>query len=149
MEYNPTPHSHSAAKPSPKVPAWRIHLLRGLFLLNFISLAVDNWSAVLFPKEQLDTLTGVTVSFWAAFSLLNLWGIRFPLKFIPILILQLLYKAAWIMGTYLPAKRAGNLNEDLGAFLWVCIAGIALNLLILPWRFVYREYLQNLLKFRK
>ena len=149
MEYNPSLHSHSATQPSPKVPAWRMHLLRGLFLLNFISLALDNWSAVLFPEEQLDTLTGVTISFWAAFSLLNLWGIRFPLKFIPILILQLLYKAAWILGTYLPARRVSNLNEDLEAFLWVCIAGIALNLLILPWRFVYREYLQNLLKFQK
>lgn len=52
-----------------KVPNWRLHIMRGFFFLNFISLAFDNWSIILFPEEQMDTLTGVTISFWAAFSL--------------------------------------------------------------------------------
>ena len=130
------------------VPNWRLHVMRGLFFLNFISLAFDNWSTILFPEEQMDTLTGVAISFWAAFSLLNLFGIRFPLKFIPILLLQLLYKSAWIIGTYLPARNSGTLDEDLNSFFWICIAGIVLNLLIIPWKFVYAEYLKNLLKLR-
>jgi len=117
--------------------------MRSLFFLNFISLSYDNWSTILFPEEQMDTLTGVTISFWAAFSVLNLFGIRFPLKFIPILLLQLLYKSAWIIGTYLPAKNSGQLDEDLISFFWICVAGIILNLLVLPWRFVYHEYLKN------
>lgn len=131
-----------------RVPNWRLNVMRGLFFLNFISLAFDNWSTIFFPEEQMDTLTGVTISFWAAFSLLNLFGIRFPLKFIPILLLQLLYKSAWIIGTYLPARNSGTLDEDLNSFLWVCIAGIILNLLIIPWRFVYSEYLKNFLRLR-
>ncbi|WP_303319025.1 hypothetical protein Q4Q34_19300 [Flavivirga abyssicola] len=126
-----------------KPPKWRLHIMRGLFFLNVISLAFDNWSRILFPKEQMDTLTGVTISFWAAFSLLNILGVRFPLKLIPILLLQLLYKTAWIIGTYLPAKKNGLLNEDLESFLWVCIAGIVLNLLIIPWRYVYKYYLRG------
>jgi len=125
------------------VPNWRLHVMRSLFFLNFISLSYDNWSTILFPEEQMDTLTGVTISFWAAFSVLNLFGIRFPLKFIPILLLQLLYKSAWIIGTYLPAKNSGQLDEDLISFFWICVAGIILNLLVLPWRFVYHEYLKN------
>lgn len=92
------------------------------------------------------TLVGVTISFWAAFSLLNFFGIRFPLKFIPILLLQLLYKSAWIVGTYLPARNAGALNEDLDSFLWVCVAGITLNLLIIPWKYVFNEFLKNFFK---
>ncbi len=130
------------------VPRWRLHIMRGLFFLNFISLAFDNWSTILFPTGQMDTLTGVTISFWASFALLNLLGIRFPLKFIPILLLQLLYKSAWIVGTYLPARSAGALDEDLTGFFWVCIAGIALNLVIIPWGYVYRDYFKQFLKFR-
>ena len=126
-----------------KPPKWRLHIMRTLFFLNFISLAFDNWSIVLFPKEQLDTLTGVTISFWAAFSLLNLLGVRFPLKMIPILLLQLLYKTAWIIGTYLPAKKNRLLDDNLESFLWVCIAGIVLNLLIIPWSYVYKYYLKG------
>ena len=130
------------------VPQWRLHIMRGLFFLNFISLAFDNWSTILFPTDQMDTLTGVTISFWASFALLNLLGIRFPLKFIPILLLQLLYKSAWIIGTYLPARSAGVLNEDLSGFFWVCIAGITLNLVIIPWGYVYRDYFKQFLKIR-
>ena len=131
-----------------QIPRWRLHIMRGLFFLNFIGLFFDNWSTILFPTEQLDTLTGVTISFWASFSLLNLFGIRFPLQFTPVLLLQLLYKSAWIMGTYMPAKNAGLLNEDLNAFFWICVAGIILNLLIIPWQFVYRCYFKNFFKLK-
>ena len=132
-----------------QVPIWRQNLMRGLFFLNFISLAFDNWSTLLFPQEQLDVLPGVAISFWAGFSLLNLIGIRFPLKMIPILLLQLLYKSAWAMGVYMPASQAGALHEGLSEFFYICLAGIALNLLILPWGYVYREYLQKFFQFRK
>lgn len=128
-------------------PNWRLHLMRGLFFLNFISLAFDNWSAVLFPVEQMDVLSGVAISFWAGFALLNLLGVRFPLKMLPILLLQLLYKSAWILGTYLPAKALGVVDAGIQEFFWICVAGTILNLLIIPWGYVYREFFQNFLKF--
>ncbi|WP_108869394.1 hypothetical protein [Aquimarina aquimarini] len=130
-----------------KPPKWRLHIMRGLFFLNFISLAFDNWSIIIFPKEQMDTLTGVTISFWAGFSLLNLIGIRFPLKMLPILLLQLLYKSAWLIGTYLPAKNNGLLDDDLSSFFWICVTGVTLNLLIIPWSYAYRNYIQGFFKF--
>lgn len=143
IENQTTPSAKSYSPPN-----WRLHIMRGLFWLNFISLAFDNWSTILFPEYQMDTLTGVTISFWAAFSLLNLLGVRFPLKFTPILLLQLLYKSAWIIGTYLPAKNSGTLDEDIYSFFWICVAGVTLNLLIIPWKFVYIEYLKNVLKLK-
>ena len=130
------------------IPRWRLYSLRALFFLNFISLAFDNWSTILFPDSQMDVLTGVSISFWAAFSLLNLLGVRFPLKFLPILLLQLLYKSAWILGTYYPAWSTENLDEHLQSFFWVCVAGIALNLLILPWKYIYQEYLRSFFRLR-
>ncbi len=83
----------------------------------------------------------------AGFSLLNLLGVRFPLKMIPILMLQLLYKSAWIIGTYWPASSAGTIDADIQEFLWICIAGIVLNVLIIPWGYVYREYVKNFFRF--
>lgn len=130
-----------------KLPTWRLHLLRSLFFLNFISLAFDNWSTVLFPKEQMGVLDGVAVSFWAGFSLLNLIGLRFPLKMLPILMLQLLYKSAWISGVYRPAKAASSIDAGIQEFFWICLAGIVLNLVIIPWGHVYREYIKNFFHF--
>ena len=125
------------------LPQWRLYLMRGLFFLNFLSLAFDNLSTIFFPTEQLDTLTGVTISFWAAFAILNLLAVRFPLKFVPILLIQFIYKSFWVIGTYLPAYNSGLLNDNLRSFLWVCIAGIVLNLLIIPWKYVYYAYLKE------
>lgn len=129
------------------LPKWRLYPMRGLFFLNFISLAFDNWSTILFPEEQLGVLDGVTISFWAGFSLLNFIGIRFPLKMVPILMLQLLYKSAWIIGTYLPANSAATVSPGIQEFFWICVAGIVLNLVIIPWGYVYREYVRHFFSF--
>lgn len=125
----------------------RLNLMRGLYFLNFISLAFDNWGTILFPTEQLDTLSGVAISFWASFSLLMLIGIRFPARMLPLLLLQFLYKSAWVIGVYLPAYWAGTVDEYLQSFLYVCIAGISLNLAIIPWSFFYKNYLKGYFNF--
>ncbi|MEM6629093.1 MAG: hypothetical protein AAF694_05450 [Bacteroidota bacterium] len=131
------------------VPKWRQHFMRGLFFLNFISLALDNWSTVFFPNEPMEILPGVAISFWAGFSLLNLIGVRFPLKMIPILMLQFLYKGAWIIGVYLPANRMGLVDEGLTEFFYICLAGIGLNLLILPWGYIYRSFFKDFFKLKE
>jgi hypothetical protein len=128
------------------VPMWRQHLMRVLFFLNFISLGPDNWSATLFPTEQSDPMTGVAISFYAAFSLLCLLGIRFPLKFTPLLLMQLFYKAAWLLGTYLPAKNSGLLNDNLESWFWPMALGVIIIMLVIPWGYVYREYLRHFLQ---
>ena len=133
---------------SAKIPNWRQHLIQVLFLLNLISLGPDHWSATFFPTEQVDPMTGVAISFYAAFAFLCLFGIRFPLKFLPLLLIQLFYKAAWLIGTYLPAKNAGLADENLEGWFWVMAPGIVIDLLVIPWGYVFREYLKEFLKLR-
>lgn len=130
---------------SPTLSSLRLYLMRGLYFLTFIGLVFDNWSTILFPTDQMDTLTGVAISFWASYSLLMGMGIRYPIKMLPLLFLQLLYKSAWIIGTYLPATRTGALNEDLTSFFWICVVAIVLDLLVIPWKFVFRNYVSGFL----
>ncbi len=125
------------------VPNWRQHVMRALFFLNFIALAPDNWSTIILPNEQLDTMTGVAVSLYAALSLLCVFGIRFPLKFTPLLLMQLIYKSAWLAGIYWPAMSSGLPNDDLESWFWVMAPGIVIDVLVIPWRYVYQEYLKN------
>ena len=128
---------------NPTLSNLRLYLMRGLYFLTFIGLVFDNWSTILFPTEQMDTLTGVAISFWASYSLLMGLGVRYPIKMLPLLFLQLLYKSAWIVGTYLPVKRVGALDEDLTSFFWICVTAIVLDLLVIPWGFVFRDYVRG------
>lgn len=128
---------------NPALSSLRLYLMRGLYFLTFIGLVFDNWSTILFPTDQMDTLTGVAISFWASYSLLMGIGVRYPIKMLPLLFLQLLYKSAWIIGTYLPAKRAGVVDEDLTSFFWICMTAIVLDLLVIPWAYVFRSYIRG------
>lgn len=133
------------AEKNPALSRLRLYLMRGLYFLTFIGLVFDNWSTILFPTEQMDTLTGVAISFWASYSLLMGLGLRYPIKMLPLLFLQLLYKSAWIIGTYLPATRTGVVDEDLTSFFWICMTAIVLDLLVIPWKFVFRSYASGFL----
>lgn len=52
---------------------------------------------------------GITGSVYLAFGLLSIIGLRAPLKFAPILLLQLCYKVVWFVGVILPLLVAGKL----------------------------------------
>ena len=51
---------------------------------------------------------GVTGSVYLAFALLAILGLRSPLKFAPVLLLQLSYKVVWFMGVVVPLLVAGK-----------------------------------------
>lgn len=123
--------------------------MRVLFLLNFISLGPDNWSVVVAPDELLNPMVGVAISFYAAFSLLCILGMRFPLKFTPLLLIQLFYKIAWIIAVYLPANSLDSIDESMESWFWVMAPGIVIDILVIPWRYVLREYLMGFFRFKQ
>lgn len=127
----------------------RLYIMRGLYLLTFIGLAYDSWSTILYPNEQLDTLSGVAISFWASYSLLMGLGVRFPLKMLPLLFLQLLYKSSWIIGVYLPARSAGLLDLDLNEFFRICVIAIILDIIVIPWSYSFKIYLGDFFNLKR
>jgi hypothetical protein len=51
---------------------------------------------------------GITGSVYLAFALLSILGLRSPLTFSPVLLLQLVYKSIWFIGVVLPMLLAGR-----------------------------------------
>ena len=51
---------------------------------------------------------GIIGSIYLSFGLLSLLGLRSPLKFVPILLLQLCYKVIWFIGVLLPLLFANK-----------------------------------------
>jgi len=45
---------------------------------------------------------GIVASVWLAFGILAILGLRSPLKFAPVLLLQLCYKVVWLVAVALP-----------------------------------------------
>ena len=64
----------------------------GIVVLPNIMVSLFGW------PEQDPIVFGVMGSVYVAFALLALLGLRDPVKFIPILLLQLFYKVVWFIG---------------------------------------------------
>ncbi len=52
---------------------------------------------------------GIVASVYLAFGVLSIFGLRDPLRFVPVLVLQLCYKVVWFAGVAVPLAVSGRL----------------------------------------
>ncbi|MFM7357999.1 MAG: hypothetical protein ACKO1T_05405 [Sediminibacterium sp.] len=121
------------------VAKYRLYLMRGFYVFAFIFLGRDAWTELIFHKEIWEPLDGVAYSFWAAYSTLMILGLRRPLKMLPLLLLQFFYKSIWLIGVALPLWR-NNQFEDAKELTTIFIVGVVLDILIIPWKYVFKKY---------
>ena len=75
--------------------------LAGLFGLGIIVIPEKIKTSFTWPVEE-PIAFGIVGSVYLAFGLLSILGLRSPLKFVPVLLLQLFYKSIWFIGVFLP-----------------------------------------------
>ena len=124
------------------VSIFRLYLMRFLFLLNFVLLGLSVWPGLINHVKPWDPLHGIAISFWAALSLLRGLGIRYPLKMLPLLIMQLVYKSIWVLAIGLTLRSAGQLSPVAAELFSVCSKGLVVDLLVIPWSFVLVNYVK-------
>jgi hypothetical protein len=81
----------------------------------------------------------VGFSFWAALAVLSALGIRYPLAMLPLLFMQLFYKAFWLMAVCLPLRadgRSSGLTQGM-------LIGIVLDIVVIPWAYVFAHYVEK------
>ena len=101
---------------SEEVSTFRLYLTRLLYLGNFVFLGLSVWPELikhtLHNTAAWDRVRGAAFSFWAASSALSGLGIRYPLKMLPLLLLQLVYKSIWLIAVYLPLSTEGAYGDQ-------------------------------------
>ena len=125
-----------------QVSTMRMYLLRALYLLITVGLALMIWPGLLNPPANLSHMAGVVRSVLGAVSLLALLGIRYPLKMLPLLFFELVWKTIWILAFGIPLWSSGRLDADTRQTFFNCLMGVVLVGLALPWGFVYRSYVK-------
>ena len=118
---------------------FRLHLMRVLYLLNFVMLGLQVWPVIIHHPGVWDPVKGVAFSFWAALSTLSCLGLRYPLKMLPLLLLQLFYKSIWVLAVALPlwsTFRSLELTKIMGF-------GAVVDILVIPWPYVLATYVKK------
>jgi len=99
--------------------------------------APDIVKSVLRAPDQDPIAWGVTGSVYVAFAILSILGLRSPLRFAPVLLLQLFYKAIWLVGVILPlviARELPGYTVWLAAIFATYIIG---DLIAIPFPYVF------------
>jgi hypothetical protein len=125
------------------VSAGRLIALRVVYLLNFVGLGALAWPAVLRPDEPLGLVEGAAFSFWAAFSLLTALGLRYPLRMLPLLFIQLAYKIVWFAAVAYPLWGTAQWSAGSTRLAWNFAIPVIVDLLVIPWSYVRDQYIRQ------
>ena len=67
-------------------------------------------------------------------------AIRYPLKMLPILLLELFWKSFWLLVFALPMYLNHELDQYARDVVFACGMGVVLTPLVIPWRYVINHY---------
>ena len=90
------------------------------------------------PVEE-PTAFGVVGSLYVALGLLAILGLRSPLKFIPVLLIELIYKSVWIIGVCIPLLVNSQFPRYAMPTLVIFVTFIIGNLIAIPFHYVFAK----------
>lgn len=82
---------------------------------------------------------GVVGSAYAAFGMLSILGLRSPLKFAPVLFLQLVYKSLWLVGIALPLIVTSQLPDHAIPLVIIFASYVIGDLIALPFGYLIEK----------
>jgi hypothetical protein len=105
----------------------------GLILVPDVVVSAFKW------PEQDPIIMGIMASLYAAFGALSALGLRAPLKFAPVLCLQLCYKSIWFVGVLVPLLVRGELPAHGLVFTVIFASYIVGDLIAIPFPIVLAQ----------
>jgi hypothetical protein len=82
---------------------------------------------------------GIVASVYVAFGILSIFGLRSPLKFVPILFLQLSYKSIWFIAVVLPLLVAGRFPSYAILTVVIFATFIIGDLIAIPFPYIFAK----------
>lgn len=139
-----TPHipvaAHHPTDPdTATLPLWRLQMMRVGYAVMGVGLAVVKWPLVINYDQSTPLFEGVVAVLLTAMSLLALLGLRYPVRLLPILLFECLWKLIWLGVVAVPAVAAGDVDQATSGVIVSCSL-VVLILAVVPWRFVMQRY---------
>ena len=129
-----------------EVSTFRLYLLRAMYVFVAVGLAIFKMAPAILHPENLSPQDSVVVSLLGGFALLAVVGIRYPLKMLPLLFFEFVWKVIWVVAFGLPLLLSGGLDPNVSfggtETLINCLLGIVLVPIVTPWGYVLKHYLR-------
>jgi hypothetical protein len=122
------------------VPKINIYLLRLLFLLMLVFLGKDSWTHIFTHRGVWIPMDAMAWCIWASYSVLSILGIIHPLKMLPIVMLEILYKVIWLIMVAYPLWASNQLAGSPAEGMTDVFLLVVLPILAMPWRYFFKKY---------
>jgi hypothetical protein len=136
-------HTARSARPRPaavaELPLWRLHLMRLGYLMMGFGLAVVKWPVVIGYDHSMPLYEGVVAVLLTAMSLLAFLGLRYPVRLLPILLFETLWKLIWLSVVAAPAVATGEVDQAMSETIFSCSLVVVIAAVI-PWRYAWQQY---------
>jgi hypothetical protein len=123
------------------VSLFRLYILRAMYLFIVAGLGVYLWPGVLTAHKHWELNEGMACCMLAAFSLLCLLGLRYPLQMLPVLLWEVVWKTLWLILVPLPQWRAGHIDEAIKPSIFA-VSMVMIVYLAIPWPYVFAHYVK-------
>lgn len=144
-ELSPTAPSSVTAQPwtarPHSLPLWRLNLMRVGYLMMAVGLALTKWP--LFAQgtvASLPVFEGVVAAILGTMSLLAFIGLRYPVRMLPLLILESGWKLLWLAAVAIPHLISGDMSAQMTSVL-SSVSLVIVIIAVTPWDYVWKRYI--------
>jgi len=122
--------------------------LKGMYIYTIVGAGGFGLGIIMMPDvmrsmfdwpSQDPIVLGITGSVYVSFALLSILGLRSPLKFSPVLLLQLSYKVIWFIGVILPILVTGKFPSYAILYVVIFATYIIGDLIAIPFSYVFAK----------
>jgi hypothetical protein len=124
-----------------EVSLLRLYALRALYLFIVIGLGTQILPDIFAPARRWDLAQGIIWCVLASFWFLCMLGLRYPLKMLPVLFWELIWKTLWLGIVALPQWLAGHVDPSIVPNIFACSI-VVLVYIVMPWRYVFERYVK-------
>ena len=123
------------------VPRINIYALRLLYGLMFIFLSLDSWTYILNHKGEWKVTDAAAWCVWLGYGAISWIGVIRPLKMLPVVLLEIVYKVAWLLVVAYPLWKKDELAGSPAEYTATVFIFIFLPILFMPWRYFFKTYI--------
>lgn len=115
----------------------RLYVLRATYLLLVVGLGAMIVSVVISHEPA---ARGVIPSLLCGVWLLAFLGLEYPLRMLPLLLFEFAWKTIWLLVFGLPQWFSGQQPPTFAEDAFNIALGVVLMPLVIPWGYVWRNY---------
>jgi hypothetical protein len=126
----------------PELPLWRLYTLRLSYLIMAGGIGAFFWPSVIHHTSEFAISSGVRMSLLAGLGLVAALGLRYPVQMIPVLLFELTWKAIYLLFFALPLWQAHQVTDAMAEDI-KAVAMVVIFIPLIPWGYVFRNYLMK------